>query len=64
MASGASLSSVFNRFSCKPGQAKVRQFIEHYSDDDRDALRCLLERIGRILKEGIDAIANLPGGRE
>jgi len=63
-AEAASLSSVFNRFSCKPGQAKVRQFIEHYSDDDRDALRCLLERIGRILKEGIDAIANLPGGRE
>lgn len=63
-AEAASLSSVFNRFSCKSGQAKVRLFIEHYADDDRDALRCLLDRIGRILGAGIDSIANLPGGRE
>jgi PAS domain S-box-containing protein len=53
----SALSSIFKRFSCRRGQEMLNLFIQHYSEEDKDVLLGLLERIGIMFESGIAVAA-------
>ncbi len=52
----AVLGTVFRRFSSKPGQELVSLFIEHYAEEDKSTLSCILDRIGFMLRMALDEV--------
>lgn len=61
-AEAAILGSAFRRFSNKPGQELVVQFIEHYVEEDKVTLSCILERIGSMLRMALDEVRMMVEG--
>jgi PAS domain S-box-containing protein len=54
------LVNALQRFGCIHGQDLVRQFLEHYTDEDEEVLEGLLKRIRVMIGKGIAILESLP----
>lgn len=61
-AEAAALELAFRRRGEPRGQELVRQFVEHYADEDREVLSGLVERIGKLAAASADPEAQAGPG--